>query len=216
MSLPLKKGGSANGQIYINGEIKNLHAPDRDNANMPANPPDHPPPAAIPPAIALDSQLNITATQRIEVSSDIIYQCDPTIANNNAQGAACQGQNNLPTVLGIMSINDDIVVGDPAPDDIYLWGSYLTGQPGSGNGLAVENFRNRGAQGTMRLFGGLIQSSDQFRGTWGGGGLASGYIETFDFDQRLASGQVAPPNFPVSGTFEVQNIKPLKLEFKEF
>ncbi|WP_019549877.1 hypothetical protein [Thermus scotoductus] len=98
---------------------------------------------------------------------------------------------------------------------LYLWGSYLSGSPGKG--LTVENYSGRGKQGKLRLFGGLIQSTDQLRGTINpSGALTSGYMETYDYDLRFADSALAPPNFPTVTIFDVQKILPTPLSFREF
>ena len=165
--------------------------------------PDHPPPAQIPPALSKETQLHITAVGAIGLTGDLVYECDPTkvtdpgyLATKPRCGLGA-GQT-LPTVLGVMSQTDHIYIKDSpikAPDNLYLWGSYLSGA--SGKGLAVENYSGRGRQGKLRLFGGLIQSADQLRGTVDGSGrLLSGYMETYDYDLRFADSALAPPTSP--------------------
>ncbi len=215
-AAPLGSGG-ATGQIYVSGRIDNLRGPGRSGSI--SNPADHPVPTQIRPALALETQLNITAENRIDLTSDLVYECDPTMVSDTAyqtQYPRCNlGEAELPTVLGVMSLNDDVRITTSTPDDLYLWGSYLAGE--SDKGLSVQSYSSRRAQGTLRLFGGLIQSTDQLRGTiYGNGNLASGYLETFDYDLRFANGAVAPPNFPTVRTFDVQKIIPVKLSFREY
>ncbi len=218
---PVNSVTGATGQIYVNGEIKDLNAPNRTGA---VNPPsgqagNHPPSDNIPPALAIETQLNITATEEVRLTSDIVYECDPTMLSNNSylnSHPRCNiGTNNtLPTILGVMSLDKDIEMDLALPNDPYLWGSYLAGD--NGRGLTVENYNTRPAQGTMRIFGGLLQSTDQLRGRWGYSGLRNGFVETFDFDNRLANGALAPPNFPVSGGFSYTGTNPAQLSYKEF
>lgn len=124
----------------------------------------------------------------------------------------------LQTVLGVMSQNDNVEIEYTpvkAPDNLYLWGSYLSGS--SGKGLTVENYNSRGTQGKLRLFGSLIQSVDQLRGTIDSSGkLLSGYIETYDYDLRFADSALAPPNFPTVRVFDVQKVQATPLSFREY
>ncbi|MER3452015.1 MAG: DUF4900 domain-containing protein, partial [Thermus sp.] len=84
-------------------------------------------------------------------------------------------------------------------------------------GLAVENYSGRGPQGKLRLFGGLIQSVDQPRGTVDSSGrLISGYLETYDYDLRFAESSLVPPNFPTVRVFDVQRILTTPLSFREY
>ncbi len=230
---PLGSGGPT-GQIYVNGAIEAMAGPGR-NGPLPCgtdypgsadNCPDHPPPEEIRPALSLETQLNVTARGEIGIVGDLIYECDPTKLGDAAYLAdhpRCDlGGAKLPTVLGVMSETEDIVLRDGvnpyvdrAPDNIYLWGSYLAGT--ANRGLAVENYNTRGPQGKMRLFGGLIQSADQLRGTiTSDGNLLSGFIETYDYDVRFANSALAPPNFPTARFFDVQNLIPVPLSYKEF
>ncbi len=219
--------GGPTGQIYVNGTVEKLTGPGRSGA-MPCGSdypgsaddcPDHPPPDVIQPALSLETQLTITATGEIGLWGDLVYECDPTqLANSSylSQHPRCNlnGQP-LKTVLGVMSASQNVTILDGAPDNIYLWGSYLSGAPGKG--LAVENYGSRGPQGKMRLFGGLIQSADKLRGTIGWNGqLTSGYIETYDYDRRFADSKLVPPNFPTARYFSVQKLIPIPLSYREY
>lgn len=212
----------ANGQIYVNGRISNLHAPARTGAvNPPAgNAGNHPPSSNIPPALALETSLNITTKGQINLTSDIVYECDPTMLADAAYLASsprCNiGENNtLPTVLGMTSLQQDVRISNAMPNNPYLWGSYLAGTPGQG--LTVQNWGSRPAQGTMRVFGGLLQNADQLRGrvNWNGS-LRNGFYENFDFDSRFQDGALAPPNFPRGGAFAFTNAQTSPLSYKEY
>lgn len=225
---PAALGGGPTGQIYVKGRIKSLKGPPRTGP-LPCGPdypgnsdlcPDHPPPLQIPPALAKETQLHIAAVEGIGITGDLVYECDPTRVTDPGYLATkprCrlnEGET-LPTVLGVMSQSDHITIKVGAPDNLYLWGSYLSGTPGKG--LAVENHGERGKQGKLRLFGGLIQSADQLRGTVDSSGrLISGYMETYDYDLRFADSVLSPPNFPTVRTFGVQRVQATPLSFREF
>lgn len=214
---PLGTGGPT-GQIFVDGRISNLRGPGR-TGSIGSNPPDHPVPSQVLPALAMETEISVAATHRIDLTSDLVYECDPTaLADPSylAQYPRCDtGGLQLPTVLGVLSLNEDVRITTSTPDNLYLWGSYLAGR--SGRGLTVQNYSTRGPQGTLRLFGGLIQSQDKVRGTiYGNNTLASGYMETYDYDLRFANGSVAPPNFPTVRVFDVQAVIPVKLTFREF
>lgn len=226
---PIGQGGPT-GQIYVTGQIKRLSGPERDPHNPmpcgghydPNNPgtdcPDHPPPDTVKPALSKETQLTITAVDEIGVTGDLTYECDPTMIHNPdylSQHPRCQTNGQLKTVLGVMSLNEDIVIKRSAPANIYLWGSYLSGAPN--RGLAVEDYDKRGASGKMRLFGGLIQSSDQLRGLINrDGSLASGYIETFDYDKRFKDSKLVPPNFPTARFFGVGKVYLIPLTYMDY
>lgn len=227
---PLGTGGPT-GQIYVTGTIASLRGPGRTGSlpcgtDYPGSSdlcPDHPPPGQIRPALSKETQLHITAVGKIGLTGDLVYECDPTKATDPTYLAgkprcALGAGEKLSTVLGVMSQTDNIEIENSpikAPDNLYLWGSYLSGSPGKG--LTVENYSGRGKQGKLRLFGGLIQSTDQLRGTINpSGALTSGYMETYDYDLRFADSALAPPNFPTVTIFDVQKILPTPLSFREF
>lgn len=223
--------GGPTGQIYVTGAIKSLTGPARTGSlpcgsNYPGSAdlcPDHPPPSQIPPALAKETQLTITAVNKVGLTGDLTYECDPTKVADPAYTTtrprcAMAAGAQLQTVLGVMSQNDNVEIEYTpvkAPDNLYLWGSYLSGS--SGKGLTVENYNSRGTQGKLRLFGSLIQSVDQLRGTIDSSGkLLSGYIETYDYDLRFADSALAPPNFPTVRVFDVQKVQATPLSFREY
>lgn len=210
--------GGPTGQIYVDGNVGALRAPNRTGP-VPTNAPDHPPPDTIPPALSLETQLNVTARGGIGLYSDLVYECDPTQMTDSGYLAAhprCSGAGaDLRTVLGVYSETDDITIRQGAVSDIYLWGSFLSAA--NGKGLAVENYNYRGPQGKMRLFGGLIQWEDQLRGVIGRSGtVTSGYLETFEYDRRFENSRLTPPNFPTTRVFQLRDVEVSRLTYKEY
>ena len=201
--------GGANGQIYVDGAIKSLKAPGR-KAGMPASPADHPAPDAIVPALSRETQLNITAKKKVEITSDLIYECDPEGVTDKPR---CTDQK-IDTVLGVMSLEDNIEIDKTAPSDLYLWGAYLAGE--MDKGVTVEDYNVGSPKGTLRFYGSMIQYADQLRGTLCGKTSCSGYIETFDYDQRFTDGVLAPPNFPRVQSFEVGQMSTVTMSFHEY
>ena len=206
--------GSATGQIYVNGSIKNLDGGARTGV-MPSPFVDHPIPAGVPKALAKETQLNITAKGAVNLTTDIVYECDPTQVVTDTADRCFNGGNPVNTVLGVMSETDNVVITTSTPNDVMLWGSYLSGAPGKG--LTVENYSGRPAQGKMRLFGGLIQSADQLRGQIdGNGNLQTGYRESYEYDRRFSNGALSPPNYPTTRTFDVQDVTPVPTTYREY
>jgi Tfp pilus assembly protein PilX len=209
--------GGANGQIFVNGTISGLTGPAR-TGTVPTNGPQNPVPTTIPPALAKETQLNITATGQVGVTGDLTYECDPTqlgipayiTANPNCN---MNGQP-LRTILGVMSTGSNVQIQSSAPNDIYLWGSYYTSTVGTG--LTVQNAGSRPPSGTMHLFGGLIQDMDQGRGVVTAAGVqVAGFNESYNYDTRFANGAVTPPNFPTTRTFAPNVGAPIPLTFSE-
>ena len=214
---PLRTGGPT-GQIYVNGGIGSVTSPSRNGYVAPDSS-NHPPPSAIQPALSLETQLNITARNGIGISGDLIYECDPNMMSDSSylgsHPRCASHSNDLRTVLGMFSENDDItILRNDGMNDIYLWGSFLSAA--DGKGLAVEDYDSRGPQGTMHLFGGVIQWQDQLRGRINrNGDLISGYHENFDYDRRFANSNLTPPNFPTTRAFQLRNVITQKLFYQE-
>ncbi len=210
---PLGTGGPT-GQIYVTGSIGTVRSPSRTGwvARNSAN---HPPPAAIQPALSLETQLNITARGEIGIFNDLIYECDPMMMNNSnylASHPRCSSvTGELKTVLGMFSETEDItILRNGGLNDIYLWGSFLSAD--DDKGLAVAAYNSRGDQGTMHLFGGLIQWQDQLRGVVDRyGNLISGYYENFQYDTRFRNSHLSPPNFPTTRAFQLQSVNAMQL-----
>lgn len=209
--------GGPTGQIYVEGKIERLYGPGRKGF-VPPDPPDHPPPDAIRAALSMETQLHVSAIDEIDLYSDLVYECDPTVSDAVylATRPRCRnGGDTVPTVLGVLSLEKDITITKETPDDLYLWGAFLA--PKDGRGLAVEDFKGRGPQGKMRLFGALGQAEDKPRGKYNGRGeLLSGYLETYNFDRRYSDSVLAPPNFPVMRVFDVLQLVPLELTYREY
>lgn len=210
---PLGTGGPT-GQIYVTGSIDVVRSPSRTGW-VPRNSANHPPPNAIQPALSLETQLDITARGEIGIYNDMIYECDPKMMSDSSYLAShprCGSVNGeLKTVLGMFSENDDItILRNRGLNDIYLWGSYLSAT--TGKGLAVEDYNRRGNQGTMHVFGGLIQWQDQLRGVVDrNGNLVSGYYENFQYDTRFRNSHLSPPNFPTTRAFQLQSVNAMQL-----
>jgi Tfp pilus assembly protein PilX len=210
--------GGANGQIFVNGTVTALTGPAR-TGSVPANGPQNPVPTTIPPALAKETQLNITATGQVGITGDLTYECDPTQLSVPAYISANPNCNMngqpLRTVLGVMSTGSDVQIKTTAPSDIYLHGSFYTAQ--TGMGLSVQNYNNRTPRdsGTMHLFGGLIQDTDQIRASVVNATTVQGYRESYNYDARFANGAVTPPNFPTTRTFVPTISAPVPLTFTE-
>ena len=214
---PVATGG-ANGQIFVNGTVAALTGPTR-TGTVPANSPQHPVPTTIPPALAKETQLNITATGQVGITGDLTYECDPTRLSDAAYITANPNCNMngqpLKTVLGVMSTGSDVQIKKTSPNDIYLWGSFYTAQPGKG--LSVESYNDRPTSdsGTMHLYGSLIQDEDQIRAQSVSATVVKGFRESFDYDSRLQNGAITPPNFPTTRTFAPTINAPVALTFNE-
>lgn len=193
--------GVPNGQLYVTGNINSLTGPPR-TGSLPTPAPTGSVPSVIPPAVASASQLNIAAKGTVTISGDLTYTDDP----RSKPGAA--------NVLGIISGTDSVVIGDSAPNDVYLNGAILAGS--TGDGLGVKSPGRTPARGAIHMLGSLAEDTDQLRGQVDGNGKATaGYSDDFKFDQRFFNGAVAPPFFPATTLFSAQTGWPIQRTWNE-
>ena len=201
-NIPTVLTGVPNGQLYVSGNITGLGGPARTAGSLPTPLPTSTVPAIIPPAIASATALNVAAGGQVKISGDLTYQDNP-IANPNAKN-----------ILGVISGTGNINIASTAPSDIYIQGALLTGT--AGTGLGVDNYNTIGNKGGIHLLGSLAESTDQIRALANGsGGVATGYADDFNFDQRFASGAVSPPFFPATTVFSVTAGWPIQRTWAE-
>jgi hypothetical protein len=133
-----------------------------------------------------DSQVTVAATGGITITDHVQYADDPLV-NPTATN-----------VLGLLSWNDDIMIGTSAPDDLTVQASVMTP---SGE-FEVENYNSCGLRGDLNLLGGVIGDEMGYHGVFDGvtGAFVHGYADQYVYDVRFKEG-IAPPKFPTIGTF---------------
>ncbi|WP_189068850.1 DUF4900 domain-containing protein [Deinococcus radiotolerans] len=197
--------GVPNGQLYANGSIQSLRGPAR--RGQLANPaPSTPDSTVVPPAIAEQTQLNVASSGDIRIQGDLTYEKNP---NQNPDAK---------NVLGIISGQGQVLVGQGAPNDVYVMGSILAGA--DGKGLKVEGIdngaANYGYRGKVHLLGSLAEATDQLRGVGSvTGALVKGYDDDFKYDKRFLNGGVVPPYFPATTKFGVTAFIPQQRTWEE-
>ncbi|WP_189073888.1 DUF4900 domain-containing protein [Deinococcus sedimenti] len=197
--------GVPNGQFYVNGNIQSLRGPAR-NGSLPNPAPSTPDSSVVPPAIAEQTQLNVASSGDIRIQGDLTYEKNP---NQNPDAK---------NVLGIISGGGQVLVGQGAPNDVYVMGSILAGA--TGKGLKVEGIDDAkavyGYRGKVHLLGSLAEATDQLRGIGSvTGGLVKGYDDDFKYDKRFLNGGVVPPYFPATTKFGVTAFIPQQRTWEE-
>jgi hypothetical protein len=101
-------------------------------------------------------------------------------------------------MLGIVA-DDDILVADNANNNnsINIHASMFSRTGGFG----AENYSTRGKDGTINLVGGIQQYQRGAVGTFGGGGITSGFYKNYRYDNRLLAD--LPPFYPTTGSYEI-------------
>jgi len=122
----------------------------------------------------------------IYLDDDIVYKTDPLINHNSTD------------LLGIVAKNK-VLITDNAPNhsDINIHASIYA----EDGGFGADNYKNRPISGNINLVGGIIQHTRQPVGTFGSGGIKSGFSKRYKYDERFML--ISPPIFPGTGGLEI-------------
>jgi len=122
----------------------------------------------------------------IYLDDDIVYKTDP-LKNHNSTD-----------LLGIVAENSVFMTDNvPNHSDINIHGSIYC----EDGGFGAENYSSRPVSGNINLIGGIIQHTRQAVGTFGSGGIKSGFAKRYKYDERLML--ISPPFFPGTGGLEI-------------
>ena len=122
----------------------------------------------------------------IYLDDNIVFDKDPRIYPNSSD------------LLGICAENSVYITENAANNsDINIHGSIYCEKGGFG----AENYSTRPVGGNINLLGGIIQHTRKAVGTFGTGGIKSGFAKRYLYDERLMV--ASPPFFPGTGGFEI-------------
>ena len=151
--------------------------------------------------VETNSTVTISGKDDIIITDNLVYS-DYTPASGNPGDAgyvppSAAGTNNL---LGLVTWEGDVRIGNAAPDNIQVHGTVL-----AQNGIfQVDDYDDSGVgpRGTATLLGGVVTDNYGAFGLFNGstGQQVAGYGRNFIYDQRMLVG-VAPPYFPTLNTF---------------
>lgn len=123
---------------------------------------------------------------KIYLDDDIIFNEDPRIHPTSSD------------LLGIIAKNEVIITDNAANNsDINIHASIYA----EVGGFGAENYSSRPVSGNINLLGGIIQHTRRAVGTFGSGGIKSGFAKRYRYDDRLML--ASPPMFPGTGGFEI-------------
>ena len=101
-------------------------------------------------------------------------------------------------MLGIVAGNKVLITDNTANHaDINIHASIYSEKGGFG----ADNYDTRPISGNINLVGGIIQDERQPVGTFGSGGIKSGFAKRYKYDERLML--ISPPFYPGTGGLEV-------------
>lgn len=207
LSGEAKSPGQPSGMIYSTGSIKSLGGPVRTSSTLSSPVPAVPDPTKIPPAVATNSVINISAASDMVLQSDLTYEQDP----RTTPGAK--------NVLGLMAGGGSVRIGTGAPKDVYVQAALLAGA--QGKGFAVDSYGNGVLRGDIHLLGSLAEDTEPPRGVGQQNAakndiiVTSGYGDAFNFDPRFLNGGAVPPFFPSTSKFAAQAVWPSQQGWQE-
>ncbi|NNJ53328.1 MAG: hypothetical protein HKP17_09170 [Ignavibacteriaceae bacterium] len=122
----------------------------------------------------------------IYLDDDIVFDKDPRIHPTSSD------------LLGICAENSVYMTDNPPNhSDINIHASIYCEKGGFG----AQNYASRPISGNINLLGGIIQHTRRAVGTFGSGGIKSGFAKRYRYDDRLRI--ASPPFFPGTGGFEI-------------
>jgi hypothetical protein len=122
----------------------------------------------------------------VYLDDDIVFEKDPRIYPSSSD------------LLGICAENSVYMTDNPPNhSDINIHGSIYCEKGGFG----AQNYSSRPISGNINLLGGIIQHTRRAVGTFGSGGIKSGFAKRYRYDERLRI--ASPPFFPGTGGFEI-------------
>jgi len=122
----------------------------------------------------------------VYLDDDIVFEKDPRIYPTSSD------------LLGICAENSVYMTDNPPNhSDINIHASIYCEKGGFG----AQNYDTRPISGNINLLGGIIQHTRRAVGTFGSGGIKSGYAKRYRYDDRLMI--ASPPFFPGTGGFEI-------------
>ncbi|GBD88868.1 hypothetical protein BMS3Abin03_02810 [bacterium BMS3Abin03] len=123
---------------------------------------------------------------KVYLDDDIIFNTDPR--NNPAST----------DLLGIIAKNEVLITdNNPNHNNINIHASIYA----ETGGFGAENYSTRPESGNINLLGGIIQHTRRAVGTFGWGGIQTGFSKRYRYDDRLMV--ASPPMFPGTGGFEI-------------
>lgn len=178
----------SNGVIYCTGNITALSGTIADNSYSGGK---------ITQRSAWTIATDTLAQKSITIADNLVYKTRPdkTKAANHATNLAA---GTLGLVAQDIYIADDGTSKHDHPDreiDAVL----LAGSSTVNGSISVNNY-SQGNTGTLKVIGGLIQSTRGAVGTISGGVVNHGYAKDYNYDPRLAT--APPPFYPTTGQYD--------------
>jgi len=132
----------------------------------------------------LRGQLTIATSGDLYLTDDIIYVTDPRIDPTSDD------------LLGLVS-EQNIIVDDTAANLDSGDETFMCVMMALNTSFTVDRYNQGTPRGSLRVIGGIIQQYRGPVGTFGGGGISTGYEKDYAYDSRLADNP--PPSFPTTG-----------------
>ncbi len=176
-----------NGVIYCTGNITALSGTIADNKVSDGE---------ITRASSWTIATDTNAAKDITITGDLVYNTRPDKALDAS--AAC---NLAAGTLGL--VGQDVKIASVGTSYSHpnreIDAVMLAGSPTVAGSISVNNYSS-GSTGTLKVIGGLIQSTRGAVGTLSNGIINHGYQKDYHYDPRLAS--YPPPFYPTTGQYD--------------
>lgn len=128
----------------------------------------------------VNGQITVGSAKDIYLEDDILYAADPRSGTSD-------------DLLGLVSKQKVIVAENTANNsNCEIHASILALDK-----FTVQNYSSGSPRGTLIVLGGIVQETRGAVGTFGGGGISSGYSKNYQYDERLI--EEIPPFYPIVG-----------------
>jgi len=185
---PTSAASFSNGVVYCSGNITSLAGTIADNKVDDG---------AITRSVAFNICTDTNAGKDITITGDLVYNTRP-----DKTLPATDPVNLAAATLGLVARSIRIADGGApgyAHPNREINAVMLAGSNSVDGSVSVNNY-SLGSTGTLKVIGGLIQSTRGPVGTLSGGTLAHGYAKDYRYDPRLAS--TPPPFYPTTGQYD--------------
>jgi len=187
---PTSANSIGNGVIYCTGNITGLSGTIADNKVVNGE---------IARASAWTIATDTNASKDITITGDLVYKTRPD--KTQPASAAC---NLSAGTLGL--VGQDIKIADAgvaSPNNHpnrEIDAVMLAGSASVNGSISVNNYNDNKGTGTLKVIGGLIQSTRGIVASLSGGVVQSGYAKNYIYDPRLAN--TPPPFYPTTGCYD--------------
>lgn len=180
---------SSNGVVYCTGAITSLAGTIADNKVVNGQ---------ISRRSAWTICTDTNGLKDITITGNLVYQTRPD-KTQDMDAAVNLAAGTLGLVAQDIRIADAGVASPNNHPDREIDAVMLAGSSTVDGSISVNNYNDNKGKGTLKVIGGLIQSTRGIVASLSSGVVQSGYAKDYRYDQRLST--APPPFFPTTGAY---------------